>query len=203
MYQPDHYKTILKPSERILKIKGSVFHAFAVPIGSEKELPQYIKTVKEKAPGASHYCYAMVMHPGHELQKSSDAGEPANTAGKPILRAILSAGLTNIAIIIARHFGGTKLGVPGLIQAYHESAATAISNAEIIEVKIRETYSLRCDLSTENDAYRFIKMLGAEVFLAERINERLRILFVIELGQKPKLLVMKEQFYFLEIEKEA
>jgi putative IMPACT (imprinted ancient) family translation regulator len=203
MTQPVNFKTILKPSESILKIKGSVFHAFAVPLSSEKELPQYIKTVKEKVPGASHYCYAMVLHAGHEYQKSSDAGEPANTAGKPILRAILSSGLTNIAIIIARHFGGTKLGVPGLIQAYHESAVTAISNAEITEVIIKERYSLHCDLSRESDAYRFIKMLGAEVFLAERVNERLRILFVIEPGQKPKLLVMKEQFYFLEIENEA
>ena len=128
----DSYQTIQFVTEGIYKEKGSKFIAFAFPVSSEKEIKVNIEKIKKEHHSAKHLCFAYVLRADKNIFRSFDAGEPSNTAGKPILGQIQSNNLTNIIIIVVRYFGGTLLGTSGLIQAYKTAAADAILKATII-----------------------------------------------------------------------
>jgi len=121
----DTYKTILSPSQGIYKEKGSRFVAYAIPVSSQDEIKPLIDKIKKEHHEARHHCYAYMI--GHEriIWRMNDDGEPSGTAGRPILGQINSYGLTNLIIVVCRYFGGTLLGVSGLINAYRSSAASA------------------------------------------------------------------------------
>ncbi len=192
------YKTIQDATEFLFKEKGSKFFAFAFHINQEDDFKKQLILLKARYPDATHHCYALVLNPDKSFQKSSDDGEPSNTAGKPILRAILSADLTNIGVVIVRYFGGTMLGVPGLITAYNQSAAEALKLALVIELQIEDQYQLRCEFSKEGDAHRFLKLLDAKIQGTNYTSE-LQIAFLISRSKESKLLELKEKFYFLDI----
>lgn len=155
--QTDSYKTIQNTSEGIYKEKGSKFIAYAFPVTCEEKIKEEIDKLKKEYYDARHHCYAYMLGADKKTFRANDDGEPSSTAGKPILGQILSAELTNILIVVVRYFGGTKLGVSGLIHAYKTAAIDAISNAEIIEKTVNDIYDIHFDYLVMNDVMRIIK----------------------------------------------
>jgi len=155
--QIDSYKTIQSTSEGIYKEKGSKFITYAFPVTCEEEIKEEIDKLKKEYYDARHHCYAYMLGADKKSFRANDDGEPSSTAGKPILGQILSADLTNILIVVIRYFGGTKLGVSGLIHAYKTAALDAISNAEIIEKTVNDIYDIHFDYLVMNDVMRIIK----------------------------------------------
>jgi len=150
------YKTILKNARAELKDRGSVFYAYALKIESKTVFDTWLKKVKAKYPDATHHCWAYVLHPDKSECHCSDDGEPSNSAGKPILRAMQSLDLTQVGIVVVRYYGGVILGVPGLIAAYGGSAALAIEKAKVITVSISEVYEVKAQFGDENQWYQLI-----------------------------------------------
>jgi uncharacterized YigZ family protein len=159
----DTYHILQAPSEGLFKDRGSKFMAYAYPIQQEEDVKQLLAQLKKEHFAAAHHCYAYVLGVNQEIQKSHDDREPANTAGKPILRSILSKQLTNTMVVVVRYFGGKLLGVPGLIHAYGEAAADALTNAVIIEKIVNERHQLIFDYEHENEAFRIIKQYGLKI----------------------------------------
>ncbi len=112
--------------------KGSKFYAFLVPVTNEADVQTFLLSIKKSHPKARHFCTALRLGPEVSIERSNDDGEPAGSAGKPILGQLIKHDLTNIVVVVVRYFGGTKLGIPGLIEAYKTSTASAIANARII-----------------------------------------------------------------------
>ena len=138
----DSYHTIAQPSEGVYKEKGSKFIGFVYPIESVEEIKPLINNLKAKHHNSRHFCYAFVLKPDYSHYRSSDDGEPSGTAGSPILGQINSKKLTNILVVVARYFGGTKLGVSGLINAYRTSTLEALNAAKIIKKTVDNHYAL-------------------------------------------------------------
>jgi len=159
----DNYLTIATPSEGIYKEKGSKFIAFAYPVFSEEEFKDKIQQLKKDYHDARHHCYAFRLGVDMLQYRFSDDGEPSSTAGKPIFGQIQSYELTNIAIIVIRYFGGTKLGVGGLITAYRAAAKDAIGNAKIITRTVDNVYEILFDYDIMSDVMNFIKKKELEV----------------------------------------
>ncbi len=153
----DTYRTILLPTEGLFKDKGSKFIAYAYPVYSEDEIKEIIQTIKKEHYSARHHCYAWRL--GYEKLhfRANDDGEPSSTAGKPILGQIQSYDLTNILIIVVRYFGGTLLGVSGLINAYRNAAQNAINNAEIIEKLVEKQLFIKFDYGVMNEVMKIFK----------------------------------------------
>lgn len=166
----DTYQTIVNPSEGEFKDKGSKFIGFAFPITSENEVKDIINAIKKEHYTAAHHCYAYILGTGKEIQKSNDDREPNNTAGKPILRSILSHDFTNTLVVVVRYFGGKLLGVPGLINAYHEAANEALNNALVAEKIICEQHEVTGNYEHENEVYKAYKTFGAKL-LQHTYNE--------------------------------
>jgi uncharacterized YigZ family protein len=153
----DTYKTITSSSQGIYKEKGSRFVSFAFPVSGQEEIKPIIDKIKKEHHEARHHCYAYVI--GHEriIWRVNDDGEPSGTAGRPILGQINSFDLTNIIIVVSRYFGGTLLGVSGLINAYRSAALSAIQNAELTEKTVNEYYEITYPFISMNDVMRILK----------------------------------------------
>lgn len=162
MTDDDTYKMLSAPSEGLYKEKGSKFLAFAFTVYSEEEVKAALGEIKKKYYDARHHCYAFMIGPDRTCFRSSDDGEPSGTAGKPILNQILSKEVTNICIVVVRYFGGIKLGVPGLINAYKTAARDALDHAEIVEKTVNEVYSLQFGYPLMNEVMRVMKEAGLE-----------------------------------------
>ncbi|NOZ45387.1 MAG: YigZ family protein [Chlorobi bacterium] len=153
----DEYLTIDKPSEGIYKEKGSKFLAFAFPVKSEEEIKNHQKNLRKKYYDARHHCYAFRLGADLQFYRSSDDGEPSNSSGPPILGQIQSKNLTNILIVVVRYFGGTKLGIPGLINAYKSAAIDAIGNAKIIKKTENDWIEVKFSYDSMNSVMKIIK----------------------------------------------
>ena len=129
----DHYKTISKSTDALLKEKASKFYAYAFQINTLEEVEIRISELKKLHQKAGHFCYAYFLKPDRNTFRANDDGEPSGTAGKPILGQLEKNELTNTLIVVVRYFGGTKLGTSGLIKAYKEAAALCLEKADIIE----------------------------------------------------------------------
>ena len=153
----DIYKTIATTSQGIFKEKGNRFVSFAVPISSQEEIKPIIDKIRKEHHEARHHCYAYII--GHEriIWWVNDDGEPSGTAGRPILGQINSFGLTNIIIVVSRYFGGTLLGVSGLINAYRSAAESALRNAELTEKTVNEYYKITYPYISMNDVMKILK----------------------------------------------
>ena len=159
----DKYKEIKSATTGVYKEKGSKFIAYSFPVHSEGNVKDKLEKVKKLEHSARHHCYAYILNPDKSAQRANDDGEPSSTAGKPILGQILSNDLTNILIVVARYFGGVKLGVPGLIRSYKTAALDAISNSEIIIKIIKEQYAISFKYPQMNDVMRLVKEYNLEV----------------------------------------
>lgn len=194
----DTYYSIAREAEAVYKEKGSRFIAYALAVQTEDAFKQHLDALKREYPDATHHCYALVLHPDSSFQKSSDDGEPSHTAGKPILRAILSARLTNVAVIVVRYFGGVQLGVPGLIQAYGEAAGMVLKLAGTREFILYHKYCLQCAPEHEGDAHRFLKIMHAEIE-HKSYHDSLEIRFRIPGKESTAMEKLAREFYFLKI----
>ena len=135
----DEYKTIAEPSQGSFRDKGSKFLAFAFPAASEQEVKQHLEALRKQYYDATHHCYAYVLGFDKSAYRFNDDGEPSGTAGRPIYGQLLSADLTNTLMVVVRYYGGTNLGVPGLIHAYKTAALEAINHATILNKIVKET----------------------------------------------------------------
>ena len=151
------YRTIEAPSKGIYKEKGSRFLSFAFPAGSPEEVKELLETLRKEYHDARHHCYAYMIGSDRSAWRVNDDGEPSGTAGKPILGQINAAGLTNILIVVIRYFGGTLLGVGGLINAYRSSASDAINNSSIVEHDLHDYYEIQFPFAVLNDVMRILK----------------------------------------------
>jgi len=156
--EKDTYKTIETPTEGILfKDKNSKFYGFAYPIQSENEVKPYVDTLKKKHHGARHWCYAYQLGTETISFRANDDGEPNNSAGMPIYGQIQSFDVTNILIIVVRYFGGVKLGVGGLINAYKTTAQFTLEASKIVEKTINVAFCITFDYKNMNKVMRIIK----------------------------------------------
>jgi uncharacterized YigZ family protein len=156
--EKDTYKTILKPSKEVLfKEKGSKFFGYAFPVFSEENVKEHIEKLKKQHHSARHFCYAWQLGKSYEHYRANDDGEPSNSAGMPIYGQLLSFEITNVLVVAVRYFGGTKLGVGGLIQAYKTTAQMALENCKIVERTIDETFLLKFEYPEMNTVMRIIK----------------------------------------------
>ena len=154
----DTYNTITSPSEEILfKEKNSKFFGYAFPITSEEELKPILDVLRKKHPHAGHFCYAYQIGTDAISYRANDDGEPSNSAGMPIYGQLQSFDVTNTVVVIARLFGGTKLGVGGLISAYKSAAQITLESCEIIEKTIDVHYIISFDYKNMNKVMRVIK----------------------------------------------
>jgi uncharacterized YigZ family protein len=154
----DTYKTIAFSPEPILfKEKNSKFFGYAFPIVSENEIKPLIETLRKKHFGAGHFCYAFQIGSETIVYRTNDDGEPNNTAGTPIFGQIQSFGLTNVLVVVVRFFGGTKLGVGGLISAYKNAAQLVLESSSIIEKTIDVHFLISFDYKNMNKVMRIIK----------------------------------------------
>lgn len=153
----DTYNTIATPAEGVFRDKGSKFIAYIYPIFSEAEVKPIVQQLKTDHPKARHHCWAYRLGRTGDDFRVNDDGEPSGTAGRPILNSLLSAGLTNILVVVVRYFGGTLLGVPGLITAYKSATVEAIRNSTIVERTENIVFKVRCDYLQLNQVMRIIK----------------------------------------------
>lgn len=153
----DQYKAIKSPSEGLFKDKGSKFLAFAYPFEDENELKKYIEPLRKEHFKAVHFCYAYRLGMDKTQFRINDDGEPSGSAGRPILNVLLSKEITNILIIVVRYWGGTLLGVPGLINAYKSATEEALKAAEIIEKTVNEVHQITFAYVQMNDVMKVVK----------------------------------------------
>ena len=151
------YRTIAKESEGLYKEKGSRFIALAYPVRTEEEVKQHVADVKKKYYDARHHCYAYILGANKDAYRMNDDGEPSGTAGRPIHGQLLSKDLTDTLIIVIRYFGGIKLGVSGLINAYKTAAKDALDNNTIVEKFVEEDYQLHFPPLSMNKVMQLLK----------------------------------------------
>ncbi|PSJ80345.1 IMPACT family protein [Neisseria iguanae] len=157
------YSTIAAHTQAEIKDKGSRFIAYAYPIHSVDQVKPYVDALREEHHKARHWCYAYRLGMDGLQFRANDDGEPSGSAGRPILGQIDSAGLTNILVVVVRYFGGTLLGVPGLIHAYKTATAETLAIAEIVEKNIEKTVWIRCEYPVLNDAIRIARQYQADI----------------------------------------
>lgn len=170
------YTTIEKPSSAEFKDRGSRFIAFAFPVTTVEEFKKELQHLKKEHPKAVHHCFAYRI--GTDARptgssgrgnnfRSSDDGEPSGTAGKPILGQIDSKGLINVAVIVVRYWGGTLLGVPGLINAYKTAAALSLQITPLVEKQIEVNYSIEFDYTRMNEVMMIMKQFSCTIHASE------------------------------------
>lgn len=153
----DLYLTLEADSEAVYKEKSSKFLAYAYPVESEERIREILEALRKRYYDATHHCYAWRLGAKGEQFRSNDDGEPSGTAGKPILGQMLSTGITNCLIVVVRYFGGTKLGVSGLISAYKESARAVIEAGRVVERTVDRRIKIFFPYIAMNDVMRIIK----------------------------------------------
>lgn len=190
----DTYKTIESESSGLYKEKGSKFIALAYPVKSESEVKEIIDQLKKKYYDARHHCYAYVLGFDKSAWRVNDDGEPSGTAGKPIHGQLLSYDLTNTLLVVIRYFGGTKLGVSGLINAYKQAARDALQNATIIEKTINEVYKLSFPFESMNDAMKIVKDFGLQI-VDSNYDSNAYIIYKIRLNDAQKVIAKIKTSY--------
>ncbi len=157
MIEKDSYNTLSGNGEGLYKEKGSKFIAVAFPVSTEEAFKSMQDEIRKKYYDARHHCYAYMLGTDYSVFRANDDGEPSGSAGKPILNQILSKELTNVGVIVVRYFGGTKLGVSGLIRAYKTAAREALDNAPVLKCTVNEIYGLTFDYPLMNEVTRVMK----------------------------------------------
>lgn len=178
----DTYKTITKPSKEILfKDKNSKFFGYAFPVKSEEDIKSKIENLKKQHHSARHWCYAYQIGTEDFSYRANDDGEPNNSAGMPIYGQIQSFEVTNILIVVVRYFGGVKLGVGGLINAYKTAAQLALGNSKIIKKTINLDYLIKFDYKNMNKVMRIIKEKQLKI-----VNQKLELNCEIHISVRKK-----------------
>lgn len=177
----DTYKTIAKPAEGCYSEKRSKFLAYAFPVQNEQEVKQRLAEIQKKHWDARHHCYAYILGPNKDAYRLNDNGEPSGTAGRPIYGQLLSKDLTNTLVIVVRYFGGIKLGVSGLQNAYKVAAREALEAAVIEERTVQETYRVTFEYVKMNDIMQILK--DPEVQVLDR-QSYMQCIYTISVRQR-------------------
>jgi len=163
MTEQDHYLMVDRSATAEFKDRGSKFIAYVYPVETVETFKQHLQALKKEHPKAVHHCFAYRIGTDGNNFRSSDDGEPSGTAGKPILGQIDSRGVTNTAVIVVRYWGGTLLGVPGLINAYKSAAALALQVTPVVQKQVEVLYSLEFDYTQMNDVMVLLKQFNCTV----------------------------------------
>lgn len=181
------FNTIKSPVENILsKEKGSKFIGFAYPVSDEKELKSALLHLKELHPKATHHCYAFRMGMNGENYRANDDGEPSGSAGLPIYNQLLAHEITNVLVVVIRYYGGTKLGVSGLVKAYKESAKLALEESEIITKELESEVSIQFNFNQQNLIFTLLNKFDGKI-LDFLTDEQCTIIAKIKTSQKEKI----------------
>ena len=197
----DTYRTIESPSqETLFKEKGSKFFGYAFPISKEEEVKLFLEQLKLKHPTAGHFCYAWQLGEETIRFRANDDGEPNNSAGQPIYGQLQSFDMTNILVVSVRYFGGTKLGVGGLIQAYKYSAQLTLESVDVVERTIDVSYQLIFDYPLMNKVMRIVKEKNIHILEQDLgINCVYRI--AVRKSEAEEVIARFESIYELELKK--
>jgi uncharacterized YigZ family protein len=197
--EKDTFKTITVPSEEALfKDRGSKFFGYAFPVTNEDQIKLQLEALKKLHYNARHWCYAWQLGKSYDAYRANDDGEPSNSAGMPIFGQIQAFDLTNVLVIVVRYFGGTKLGVGGLMQAYKTAARMSLEKTIIVEKTIDEEFFLKFDYPEMNTVMRIIKdehllisnqklELACELQILVRKKDAMRIFEIFENTYKVKI----------------
>lgn len=175
--EEDFYYTIDQSAFAEFKDRGSKFIAYAYPVASAEESKSYLQALKKEHPKAVHHCFAYRIGTDGNNFRVSDDGEPGGTAGKPILNQIDSKQLTNVSVIVVRYFGGTLLGVPGLINAYKTATALALQLMPVVQKQIEINYELHFDYTKMNEVMTIVKQFNCSI-----IHQEMQLFCVLKIG---------------------
>ena len=194
----DTYFEITTNAESTIREKGSRFLAYSFNVKSEEEVKKCLTEIKQKYPDATHHCYAFIIGQAGQAQRANDDGEPANSAGRPILRAILSKQLTNVLVIVVRYFGGTMLGIPGLIEAYGSSAKLVLEQSGSIEKFMEEKFTIAAEFQHEQEIHRLLNSYQVRITNRE-YTERVSYEVYIRKGQALQFEKQAKESYLLDV----
>ncbi len=181
------FNTIKLPIENILlKEKGSKFIGFAFPVENEKEVKEALGKVKEEHPKATHHCYAFRLGITGENYRANDDGEPSGSAGLPIYNQLLANNVTEILLIVVRYYGGTKLGVSGLVKAYKETAKYTLENSEIITKELQSELEIQFDFAQQNVIFTLLNKFDAKI-IEFKTEENCTILSKLKTSDKENI----------------
>ena len=161
------YQTIVQPSVAEFKDRGSKFIAYARPLENVDDFKLILKTLKKEHPKAVHHCFAYRLGVDENTFRVSDDGEPAGSAGRPILGQIDSKQLTNVLVVVVRYFGGSLLGVPGLINAYKTATSLALQVTPAIQKQVEVIYLISFEYTLMNDVMRILKSCSSTIHRQE------------------------------------
>lgn len=191
----DTYRTIAAPATGSYSEKRSRFIAYAFPVATEEEAGACLAKVRKRHADARHHCFAYALGPGREIWRTNDGGEPSGTAGRPIYGQMLSKDITDVIIVVARYFGGVKLGAGGLLNAYRTAARAAIDNATVIERAVTRKYEVSFGYERMNAVMQTLKGYDVKILRQEsgmrctvRFSVRLRTAGAVvqTLGRMPQ-----------------
>jgi uncharacterized YigZ family protein len=188
MNPKDAYSTLASNGEGLFKDKGSKFMAYASPIKTESEFTVFLEKIRKEHPKARHLCYAWRLGLTSDNYRLNDDGEPSGTAGRPIMGQIDAANLTYVGVVVVRYFGGTLLGTSGLIAAYRESAATALSSATKIDCWVEDLFEMVFDYVKMPDVMNAIKRLRIKV-LEQDFSDSCRVKWSVRQSETATTLV--------------
>ncbi|MDC6363092.1 MULTISPECIES: IMPACT family protein [Flavobacteriaceae] len=199
--QEDTFKTIAQPTTELLfKDRKSKFFAQAFPIQSEDEVKPIVEKLRKKHHTANHVCYAWQLGEKEHTYRANDDGEPNNSAGMPIYGQIQSFGVTNVLITVTRIFGGTKLGVGGLIQAYRAAAQMALEDAKIIEKILTAQFQLQFDYPEMDKVMRGIKQRNLEI-VSQKMEIDCRLVISVRESEAEQTLLFFEEMQHVRVKK--
>ena len=198
------YRTIEQPATIEMKEKSSKFIAFAFPVDAEMSVKKWIDELWELHPKATHICYAYRLGIDKNQYRANDDGEPSGSAGKPILGQIDSKSVTNILVAVVRYFGGTKLGIPGLIESYKEAAKMVLAQSVIVEKEEMVSYRLHLDIEQYNEVMNALKKIKVMV-RQQTFTDKCVLQIDMEKARETMVLDSLHQLYQvnLKIEKEG
>ena len=197
--EEDSYLTLAEPAEALYKEKGSKFLAYAYPVRDEEQIRECLDALRKRYYDATHHCYAWRLGADGQNYRVNDDGEPSSTAGRPILGQLLSYSLTDALVVVVRYFGGTKLGVSGLIAAYKESAAAVLSEAQIVERTVDVRFEVEFGYLVMNDVMRVVKEMRPEV-LEQRFDNLCTMRLSIRAGRADALRERLQKIEGIQIE---
>lgn len=204
MQDPNYYLSIEKSAVAEFSDRGSRFLAYAFPVNTVDAFKQLLNGIKKEHPKASHHCFAYRMGIEGQTYRVTDAGEPSGSAGRPILGQIDSKGLTNVCVIVVRYFGGTLLGVTGLINAYKSSASMALQLTPVLRKPVEMAYTVQFDYTVVNEVSTVLKRFGCTIISKEMQLFCLYQMAVAKVHERDCLQQLKDirgcEFKFDEIE---
>ncbi len=194
-----NYLTITAATEGIYKEKGSRFLAFAFPVNTVEEIQRLLQRLKKEHHKARHHCYAYILNPQGNEYRVFDDGEPKHSAGDPIMGQLRARDLTNVLLVVVRYFGGTKLGIGGLISAYRNAAISALNRAKIVKKEQTDTWVLTYPYSKMDIILNLVKQQDLDI-IEHAIDDPCKIKLDIPLSKQPLIMGKLEAIPGIEME---